>query len=303
MAPSICSRRGCRRDRHAVRSPRSCGRRSGAASRPRPRPDWRSWPSSRGRDRRGRSRRSGRTPPGRRPRSRRGSASTGTSIESSMPGSSSRKTRSNQCTLDPGEMLDEAEEVRSGRHAGCALLFVGQAVQRANHRVTILVEVVQEHIAFGAHEVLTVSSPMSPTLGVRRGWQSARFERWRARMNCEAADVPRRARRPANRLLAVVLVEGISDQLALEALARRRGRDLEAEGIRIVSMGGATTIGRFLERFGPHGSDVDWRACATPTRSAPSSAVSGGPVSAPTSPAPTWRRWVSTCATPTSRTN
>ena len=55
---------------------------------------------------------------------------------------------------------------------------------------------------------------------------------------------------------SVVLVEGTSDQLALQALARRRGRDLEAEGIRIVSMGGATTIGRFLERFGPHGSNV-----------------------------------------------
>ena len=39
---------------------------------------------------------------------------------------------------------------------------------------------------------------------------------------------------------AVVLVEGVSDQAALEALARRRGRDLAAEGIEIVSMGGAT---------------------------------------------------------------
>lgn len=75
-------------------------------------------------------------------------------------------------------------------------------------------------------------------------------------MNCEAADVPRELDVLPIDLLAVVLVEGISDQLALEALARRRGRDLEAEGIRIVSMGGATTIGRFLERFGPHGSDV-----------------------------------------------
>jgi hypothetical protein len=55
---------------------------------------------------------------------------------------------------------------------------------------------------------------------------------------------------------AVVLVEGISDRCALEALAKRRGRDLEAEGISIVPMGGAQAIGRFLDRFGPQGLNV-----------------------------------------------
>ena len=55
---------------------------------------------------------------------------------------------------------------------------------------------------------------------------------------------------------AVVLVEGISDQHALEALAERRGRDLGAEGVSIVPMGGASNIGRFLDRFGPNGLDV-----------------------------------------------
>ena len=54
----------------------------------------------------------------------------------------------------------------------------------------------------------------------------------------------------------VVLVEGISDQLALEALAARRSRNLEAEGISIVPMGGATNIGSFLDLFGPQGFDV-----------------------------------------------
>jgi hypothetical protein len=44
----------------------------------------------------------------------------------------------------------------------------------------------------------------------------------------------------------VVIVEGISDQLAVEALARRRGRDLDAEGISIVPIGGAHSIGPFL---------------------------------------------------------
>ena len=54
----------------------------------------------------------------------------------------------------------------------------------------------------------------------------------------------------------VVLVEGSSDQVALEALAERRGRDLAAEGIAIVPMGGASNIRRFLELFGPRGLDV-----------------------------------------------
>ena len=54
-------------------------------------------------------------------------------------------------------------------------------------------------------------------------------------------------------LRAVVLVEGISDQSALEALAARRGRDLAVEGIGVVPIGGAQAIGRFLEHYGPNG--------------------------------------------------
>jgi hypothetical protein len=54
----------------------------------------------------------------------------------------------------------------------------------------------------------------------------------------------------------VVLVEGVSDRLALETLAVRRGRNLDAEGISIVPIGGATNIGSFLDRFGPQGFDL-----------------------------------------------
>jgi hypothetical protein len=61
---------------------------------------------------------------------------------------------------------------------------------------------------------------------------------------------------PAPAPRAVVLVEGLSDARALETLARRRGRDLDAEGVSIVSIGGAQAIGQFLQRFGPHGLDV-----------------------------------------------
>ena len=56
---------------------------------------------------------------------------------------------------------------------------------------------------------------------------------------------------------AVVLVEGMSDRFALEVLARRRGRDLGAEGVSVVAMNGATNIFRFLDRYGPHGLGLE----------------------------------------------
>lgn len=55
---------------------------------------------------------------------------------------------------------------------------------------------------------------------------------------------------------SVVLVEGISDQVAVEALAVRRGRNLDAEGISVVPIGGAQAIGNFLDRVGPNGYDL-----------------------------------------------
>jgi hypothetical protein len=54
----------------------------------------------------------------------------------------------------------------------------------------------------------------------------------------------------------VVLVEGLSDKLAIETLAVRRGRSLDAEGVAVVPMGGSKNVGSFLELFGPQGSDV-----------------------------------------------
>ena len=55
---------------------------------------------------------------------------------------------------------------------------------------------------------------------------------------------------------AVVLVEGASDRAALEALAERRGRDLAAEGVAVVSIGGAQAIGRVVHELGPRLRDV-----------------------------------------------
>jgi hypothetical protein len=50
-----------------------------------------------------------------------------------------------------------------------------------------------------------------------------------------------------------VLVEGTSDQVAVETLAERRNVDLVAAHIEIVPIGGAHAIGRFLAHLGPLG--------------------------------------------------
>ena len=47
----------------------------------------------------------------------------------------------------------------------------------------------------------------------------------------------------------VVLVEGTSDRRAVETLARRRGRDLHAEGVAVVPMGGYGNLPRLLTKY------------------------------------------------------
>jgi hypothetical protein len=49
----------------------------------------------------------------------------------------------------------------------------------------------------------------------------------------------------------IVLVEGLSDKAAIDALAKRHGRNLADEGITIVAIGGATKIWGFLDSLGP----------------------------------------------------
>jgi hypothetical protein len=58
---------------------------------------------------------------------------------------------------------------------------------------------------------------------------------------------------------AFLLVEGPSDQVAIEALADRRAVDLAAEGVRVVQLGGAHRIGGFLDELG---SPADGRRVA-----------------------------------------
>jgi hypothetical protein len=55
---------------------------------------------------------------------------------------------------------------------------------------------------------------------------------------------------------SVVLVEGMSDQAAVQTLAERSGRDLHADGVFVVPMGGATNVGHFVDLFGPGGFGV-----------------------------------------------
>ncbi|MFE0424127.1 TOPRIM nucleotidyl transferase/hydrolase domain-containing protein [Streptomyces sp. NPDC058953] len=55
------------------------------------------------------------------------------------------------------------------------------------------------------------------------------------------------------RVRTVVLLEGPSDAAAVDALAVRHGRDPAAEGVCVLSMGGAMNVGRFAALLGPAG--------------------------------------------------
>ncbi|MFJ3224701.1 TOPRIM nucleotidyl transferase/hydrolase domain-containing protein [Streptomyces sp. NPDC086783] len=64
---------------------------------------------------------------------------------------------------------------------------------------------------------------------------------------------------PARELAALlpvrtaVLLEGPSDVAAVDALAERCGRNLTAEGVCVLPMGGAMSVGRFARLLGPSG--------------------------------------------------
>ena len=50
--------------------------------------------------------------------------------------------------------------------------------------------------------------------------------------------------------------KGSATNCAVEALAERRGRNLLADRVFVLPMGGATNIGHFLDRFGPNGANI-----------------------------------------------
>lgn len=66
-----------------------------------------------------------------------------------------------------------------------------------------------------------------------------------------------RALQKVERAEAVIVVEGISDQIAVETVARRLGRDLDAEGIAVLPVGGAHAAARYLYELGPAGEHLE----------------------------------------------
>lgn len=61
------------------------------------------------------------------------------------------------------------------------------------------------------------------------------------------------ARALAAGIRTVVLLEGPSDVAAVDALAANRGRDLAADGVCVLAMGGAMSVGRYARLLGPDG--------------------------------------------------
>lgn len=70
------------------------------------------------------------------------------------------------------------------------------------------------------------------------------------------AGATRRALARTERARGIVLVEGLSDQIAVETLAIRLGRDLEAEALVVVPTGGYGGMAALLLRFGPLGAGL-----------------------------------------------
>jgi energy-coupling factor transporter ATP-binding protein EcfA2 len=54
----------------------------------------------------------------------------------------------------------------------------------------------------------------------------------------------------------IVLVEGDSDRLAVETLAERKGRNLDAESVSVVPINGASKAETYIALFGPHGFQI-----------------------------------------------
>lgn len=76
------------------------------------------------------------------------------------------------------------------------------------------------------------------------------------------SEVPQGVARTAAAVVAAgsrsaILVEGRSDQAAVRALAARRGRNLDAEAVAVVALGGITNLGHFLAVLGPPGAGLD----------------------------------------------
>ncbi|MEW1758678.1 TOPRIM nucleotidyl transferase/hydrolase domain-containing protein [Streptomyces cyaneofuscatus] len=87
----------------------------------------------------------------------------------------------------------------------------------------------------------------------------ADMEAFREAVTAWAAGGPCEAARDLAEQLPVrtaVLLEGPSDAAAVNALAESRGRELAAEGVCVLPMGGAMSVARFAGLLGPSGLGI-----------------------------------------------
>jgi hypothetical protein len=87
--------------------------------------------------------------------------------------------------------------------------------------------------------------------GSRRGERVRRVPDGYVSGPAAATEATTRALTQLGAASTVILVEGISDQIAIETLARARGCPLHTAGAAVVPTGGVGGMGHFVARFGP----------------------------------------------------
>lgn len=149
---------------------------------------------------------------------------------------------------DPGAVL-LIDEPEISLHAHCqrALLEALQALPNqflmATHSASLLDRADPRHV-IRLHRVGGQVKDARP--GTLTPEEATRLRRYMSPQNAEAF-FARKA----------ILVEGLSDKYAIQALAVRKGKSLDAAGVSIVDMSGAGGIRPFLGLLGPNGLGVE----------------------------------------------
>jgi energy-coupling factor transporter ATP-binding protein EcfA2 len=143
-------------------------------------------------------------------------------------------------------LIDEPEtslHPHAQRALATMLARAGSQVFVATHSPAMLDSVDPRHVVQLSRTAAGVETRTASTLTPDQALDLARYSRG---LGAEAFF--------ANK---VVFVEGLSDERAVEALARRIGRNLDAEGTTVLSLDGAGTLVPYLALFGPHGFAMD----------------------------------------------
>jgi len=101
----------------------------------------------------------------------------------------------------------------------------------------------------------------------------------------------------------IVLVEGVSDELALTLAARRSGRDLEGEGVSVVPLNGAHGFSAFLRRLATEEPGARLAGLMTRAKSKSFGRRWSARATVQTSTAAGWKALGSSRASPTWRTS